>query len=167
MVAAGLECSWSTAAVDVAKTKLPPGLFLLAPENTSYDSLNDTLIRKLAGAGFEQFLVPGHFAYDVARIVVDCPVKYGFVLPFDEWAGTPPTSLPQVPTAVLLPHDANTSSQVLGGLRLFSVSAPKIPVAVVARPERTIGDRRLDQTVAHAPYHEQFLDDYTLERRAS
>ena len=61
--------------------------------------------------------------------------------------------------AVLMPPDEIGALDLLQRLRDFNSDSPETVVAVVARPERQVDDRRLDQIVSPlAPYSEEFLD---------
>jgi ATP-dependent DNA helicase RecQ len=58
-----------------------------------------------------------------------------------------------------LPLDDGAASRLLARCRAFFAAAPGVAVAVVARPERMVDDRRLDQTVSRlAPYSEAWLE---------
>jgi ATP-dependent DNA helicase RecQ len=113
----------------------------------------------LAAVGVEQFVVPDTLAPQVSEILAQSTARIGLVLGHGEWVGPPETSLARLPTAVLLPPDDGSASRLLARCRAFFAAAPGIAVAVVARPERKVDDRRLDQTVSRlAPYSEEWLE---------
>jgi ATP-dependent DNA helicase RecQ len=158
ITAYGLECAWANS-INVVPMKIPRGITLIVPEDTEYEAGLDRLLRRLADAGFEQFLVPDEIAIQTAQVLAESPVRFGFTLAHDEWVGPASKSLPRLPTAVLMPPEEIGASDLLKRLRDFSADSPETVVAVVARPERQVDDRRLDQIVSPlAPYSEEFLD---------
>lgn len=152
----GLEWAWREDRT--RRSPLPPEPMLIAPEDAEFESGLARLLRRLSAVGIEQFIVPDALASRVAEILALSTERVGLVLGHDEWIGPPETSLARLPTAVLLPPDDGSASRLLARCRAFIAAAPGLAVAVVARPERMVGDRRLDQTVSRlAPYAEAWL----------
>lgn len=154
----GLERAWSEAP-KASRGPLPQEPTLIAPEDADFDAGLATLLRRLSAVGVEQFVVPDALAPQVAELLAQSAARIGLVLGHSEWVGPPQTSLARLPTAVLLSLDDGVASRLMARCRAFFAAAPGIAVAVVARPERQVDDRRLDQTVSRlAPYSEEWLE---------
>lgn len=155
---AGLEQAW----LDTHQHReypLPAGAILVVPEDLDLSSGLRTLLHRLAQVGFEQYLVPDEMKKEAAEVLADSAAQLGLVLSFNEWVAPTVQSLARTATAVILPPDETAARQILRQCREIVRLCPELPLAVVARPERQIDDRRLDQTVSkYAPYAEHVLD---------
>jgi ATP-dependent DNA helicase RecQ len=159
----GLERAWPTGCE--APSILPRAPFLVVPDDPALEDGLASLLRRLAAAGVEQFLVPDALAHQAAQILTASPVQLGLVLGHSEWVDPPAESLARLPTALLLPLDDAAAAALLQRLRQFLAAAPGTPMAIVGRPEMQIDQRRLDQTVSnHAPYAEEVLDHLAARR---
>lgn len=160
----GLEHAWSVAP-KVSRGPLPPEPTLIAPVDADFEAGLAPLLRRLSAVGVEQFVVPDALAPRVAEILAQSTARIGLVLGCGEWVGPPETSLARLPTAMLLPLDEGAASRLLSRCRAFFAAAPGVAIAVVARPERMVDDRRLDQTVSRlAPYSEAWLEGLVAPR---
>ena len=151
LASAGLERTWRTASN--RRCQLPAEVLLLTPADPHHESGFLRLIKTLAEVGIDQVVVPHSLAISAARVMVDCNSRLGLVMDDEDWSGE--AKLAWVPTAVLLPDDDWIAESMLHRLIEFSIET-SFTIVVVARPERTIRGRRLDQTVSRvAPYSEE------------
>jgi ATP-dependent DNA helicase RecQ len=158
----GLECAWEIN-ISAVQTKLPPGITLISPDDAEYSFGLGPLLSRLVKAGIEQFIVPNELVNQTANALAESPVQFGLTLSHSEWVGSPENSLARLPTAVLLPHDKIEASELMRRIHQFSNVSPEAAITVVARPDRLVDDRRLDQTVStRAPYVEAFLDELVV-----
>jgi ATP-dependent DNA helicase RecQ len=154
----GLEFAWQNI-TDISSCKLPAGPTLISPEDEEYRNGLDRLLRRLAAVGFDQFLVPPDLCSQTADILTSSAANLGLVLGHDEWLDSAGATLARIPTAALLPLEEYRASIFLRRLLQFSTDTPALAIAIVARPDRRINERRLDQTVSRrAPYEESVLD---------
>src|SRR5262249_20426784 len=87
--------------------------------------------------------------------MVESTTRIGFVIDDREWSGS--TKLAAVPTAILLPDEDWIAEPMIDRI-VNSARGDKITTIIVARPDRHIRGRRLDQTMSrHAPYSEELL----------
>ncbi len=163
----GMETAWPKQTNSHARA-LPPGFTLITPQDADYEAGLSALLHRLTDVGFEQFLVPHSISKVSARILFESSARVGLLLAHDEWDGPPQTSLAMLSTAALFPRDEVEASHLLHRLRQFSTASPGLSIAVVARPDRLVDERRLDQTVSnYAPYMEEFLETLALENRTT
>jgi ATP-dependent DNA helicase RecQ len=164
--ARGLEIAWQDK-IHSRSLQFPSGLVLVSPEDPEYRSGLDLLLQRLASAGIEQFLVPNEATLRTAQVLAKSPAHFGFVLGHDEWVGAASESLPRLATAVLLPLSEFRALKMIDRLRQFSMNSPELTVVAIAPPERSIGDRRLDQSISrHAPFVEATLDEMVCRETA-
>jgi ATP-dependent DNA helicase RecQ len=131
--------------------------FLVNPRDAHFEAGFPSLIETLARSGVEQFVVPDGLAARAAQLLVETPVRLGLVVEEKEW--TKDHQLAAIASAVLLPEDTASAEILLGKIEEFR-SASRAPILIVARPERIVCGRRLDQTLSrHAPYAEEQLPD--------
>src|SRR5262249_5597625 len=101
-----------------------------------------------------------------AQTLAKSSARLGLVLTHEEFAGPIEATLAMLPTALLLPSDDTMASRLLSRCYQCLPIAVRVPLVVVARPERRINDRRLDQTVStFAPYTEDVLDALVAPNR--
>jgi ATP-dependent DNA helicase RecQ len=153
----GLEAAWSDPAV--WNGRLPGGLLMLEPKDPSLRTGLARLLKRLARAGIEQYIVPDALAAEVASIVA-AHSRFGFVLSAETMIGQ--TALAGVATALLLPDRGAVADFLIGRMRAASAKWPMLPMLIVAEPDRLADGRRLDQTVSRsAPISEDLLDQLT------
>lgn len=130
---------------------------LVIPRDAHFESGFSNLIAALASAGVEQLVVPDGLAERAAQVMMEIPMRLGLVVDEKEWTGD--HKLASIPSAVLLPEDTTSAERLLGKIEEFR-RASDAPILIVARPERILHGRRLDQTLSrHAPYTEEQLPD--------
>lgn len=153
LVAAGLESFWPE--VFPWRGNVPAEVLLVAPLDPDFGRGLPRLIKTLTAAGVEQIVVPQGLAQQSAEIMVHSGTRLGFVLDEREWVGD--NQLANMTSAILMPTDLLQAEAMLdriGALR----SKSSAPLLVVARPERILRGRRLDQTISrYAPYAEDQL----------
>lgn len=150
---AGLEKNWCT--FSNVQGPLPADTLLLAPADPHFDAGLPRLINTLTSAGIDQVVVPTALTHVAARLMVSSSTRLGLVMDHTEWLGG--AKLAGVPSAVLLPEADPTAEALLDLISEFG-RVGEVPMIVVARPDRLIRGRRLDQTVSpHAPYSEHSL----------
>jgi ATP-dependent DNA helicase RecQ len=158
LTCSGLETAWSTI-VPSACVRLPAGVTLLSPHDANFERDLKHLGIRLAQIGVEQFIVAPSHTDAMAEALKQIESRFGFVVAYDEWTG-PPTSLARIATAVLLPADDELARDLLSRVRELTLAWPETIIVVVARPDRELEGRRLDQTVsARAPISESTLDE--------
>lgn len=149
----GLERDWRIA--QGTTCRLPAETLLVSPIDPDFERGLPFLIEALTRTGVEQIVAPNTLAYQIARYMVPTGARFGLVLSMGEWTGE--AALARLPSALLLPEEDRTAEDALTRLEAFQRDA-KVPILVVARPERNLRGRRLDQTVSrHAPYGEAML----------
>ena len=159
----GLEAAWSQAVGDT-RSNLPAGVTLLAPRDSEFEAGLDLLGRRLITAGAEQFVLSRAERPTMTSTLGASSARFGFVLTHDEWEG-PVTGLARTTTAFLLPHQDRLAHRTLARVEVLSRAWPEQTLIVVARPDRALDGRRLDQTVsARAPIAEAMLDELAHER---
>lgn len=152
--AGGLEKVWPTPA-NLAPSR--SDVFLVNPQDAHFEAGFPRLIEALARSGVEQFVVPNGLAARAAQLLVEMPMRLGLVMEEKEW--TEDHKLAAVASAVLLPENTASAESLLGKIAEFR-SAGDASLLIVARPERVLRGRRLDQTLSrHAPYAEEQLPD--------
>jgi ATP-dependent DNA helicase RecQ len=153
---AGLEAVWE--AEWTGTTSLPPGLLLIAPDDTGAGA-DARLLTRLARAGIEQFLLPPYRCASAAEMLANLPGR-GFILDLAMMNGQ--ARLARLPTALVVAGDARDASFALDRVRIASSNWSELPFLVVAEPESRVEGRRLDQTLSQsAPIPERVLDSYT------
>jgi ATP-dependent DNA helicase RecQ len=151
--AAGLEKSWPDAVP--RRGGLPVDVLLVTPLDADFERGLPSLIKTLTLAGVEQIVVPQGLAHQAAALMVHSGTRLGLVVDEREWSAG--NQLANVTTAILMPVDSSQAQAILDRLDDFR-SKTNAPVLVVARPERVLRGRRLDQTVSrYAPYAEDQL----------
>ena len=153
LVSAGFEKRWE--AKTPPRTKLPNELFLVLPDDADLDKGFAKLIKIVTAAGVDQIVVPHGLAARTAEIMAHSSTRLGLVVDSAEWIGE--NQLANVSTAVLLPPDILQAQFMIDRVNSFrKISA--VPLLVVARPERQLRGRRLDQSLSRfAPYGEDQL----------
>lgn len=153
LTAAGLEKRWSTKTS--LRTNLPNEVFLVSPDDADLDIGFTKLIGIITAAGVDQIVVPHGLAARTAEIMAHSSTRLGLVVDSQEWTGE--NQLANVSTAVILPPDVNQANFMLDRIDFFRKSSA-VPLLVVARPERQLRGRRLDQCLSRfAPYGEDQL----------
>lgn len=151
--AAGLEKIWTSPAQE--RSSLPNDTLLVAPTDPHFETGLSKLVAILTAAGVDQFVVPCGLAERVARLMVASPTRLGLVLDEREWTGE--NRLADVATAVLLPDSAVGADAFMDRLDIFRRDHDA-PLLVVARPDRVVRGRRLDQSLSrYAPYSQDLL----------
>ncbi len=159
----GLEAAWPQPVADT-RSNLPAGVTLLAPRDSEFETGLDILGLRLVGAGVEQLVLSAAERPAVTATLGASSSRFGLVLTHDEWEG-PVTGLARTTTAFLLPLQDRLARRTLARIEVLSRAWPEQTLIVVARPDRTLDGRRLDQTVsARAPIAEAMLDELALER---
>jgi ATP-dependent DNA helicase RecQ len=127
----------------------------VTPLDADFERGLPSLIKTLTLAGVEQIVVPQGLAHQAAALMVHSGTRLGLVVDEREWSAG--NQLANVTTAILMPVDSSQAQAILDRLDDFR-SKTNAPVLVVARPERVLRGRRLDQTVSrYAPYAEDQL----------
>ncbi|WP_342657227.1 helicase-related protein [Sphingomonas sp. NY01] len=153
LVAAGLERCWSTPGA--WRTALPRETLLVAPIDPQFEDGLASLVETLTRSGIDQIVVPHGLAGRTAAHMVHAETRLGLVLDEREWLGD--NRLADVPTALLLPDDVLAAEIMMDRAGEFRARCSS-PLLIVARPERIVRGRRLDQTVSrYAPYAEAQL----------
>lgn len=153
LFAAGLEARWQTPLP--CRTTLPAETLLVNPTDPHFDAGFADLIKALTIAGVDQIVVPHGLAARVAAFMLQSPTRLGLVLDEREWTGD--NQLADAPTAIILPDDIIAAQAFVDRIDDFRARSAS-PLLVVARPERVLRGRRLDQTVSRfAPYAEDQL----------
>ncbi len=161
----GLDAAWSQPVSDT-RSSFPAGITLLAPRDSEFETGLDRLAQRLLAAGVEQFVLAKSERAGITSTLAGSTCRYGFVLTLDEWEG-PVVGLGRTTTAFLLPADDRLALRTLVRVNLLSRAWPEQSLVVVARPDRVLDGRRLDQTISQrAPIAETMLDDLALERGA-
>lgn len=156
---AGLEKSWP--GFTNARCKLPGEVLLLAPSDPHFDAGLSRLVDILTDAGIDQIVAPTDLANSAARLMISSATRLGFVMSEKEWSGG--ARLAGVPSAVLLPEEDTIAELILRQVIHFGRDGGATTI-VVARPERLIFGRRLDQTISrHAPYSEDLLRSMAVD----
>lgn len=151
--AAGLEKSWPM--LTNGRCKLPGGIFLLAPSDPSFEVGLSRLVTALTSVGIDQFVTSSALVRAVAHLMVKSATRIGLVIDDREWSGS--AKLAAVPTAILLPDEEWVAESMIDRI-VNSAREDTITTIIVARPDRHIRGRRLDQTISrHAPYSEELL----------
>lgn len=153
LAAAGLERCWSTPGT--CRTALPRETLLVTPIDPQFEDGLASLVETLIRSGMDQIVVPHGLAGRTAAHMVHAETRLGLVLDEREWLGA--NRLADVPTALLLPDDGLAAEIMMDRADEFRACCSS-PLLIVARPERTVRGRRLDQTVSrYAPYAEAQL----------
>ncbi|MCT7376361.1 DEAD/DEAH box helicase [Chelativorans salis] len=153
LVAAGLEKFWPDALP--RRGRLPADVLLVTPLDADFGRGLPSLIKTLTLVGVDQIVVPHGWAPKTAESMVQSGTRLGFVLDEREWVGG--NQLANVTTAILMPADALQAQAMLDRIENCR-SSSSVPLLVVARPERVLRGRRLDQTISrYAPYAEDQL----------
>jgi ATP-dependent DNA helicase RecQ len=158
----GLEAAWAQP-VDQTRSTLPAGVTLLAPRDAEFETGLELLGRRLIGAGAEQMILSTADRSAMTATLQASSSRFGFVLTHDEWDG-PVTGLARTTTAVLLPQQDRLALRTLARVESLARAWPEQTLIVVARPDRVLDGRRLDQTASRAPIAEVMLDELALER---
>lgn len=141
---------------ETGRLTLPRGVILVAPEGS-----RDRLIRRLAGAGIEQFVVPEAEASAIASNLADLPVRFGFVQSAEDWLRRDGV-LPDLPTA-LLPASSTSLGPWLRELERLATGRPYQRLLLMAEPASRVDGRPLHQIASpHAPYDEAILDAFAV-----
>jgi ATP-dependent DNA helicase RecQ len=157
---AGLEKTWP--APSNGRCRLPAEVLLLVPADPNFEGGFPHLINTLTGAGIEQIVVPSTHTNTAAHLMVSSTTRLGLVMDEKEWSGN--AELARVPSAVLLPNEDWVTESMLDRLIDFN-SGGGPTMIVVARPDRVIRGRRLDQTVSRqAPISEELLRSIIADR---
>jgi len=153
LAAAGLEKRWSDAFP--RRGSLPADVLLMTPLDPDFERGFPSLIKTLTGAGVEQIVVPQGLASQAAELMMHCGTRLGLVLDEREWVGD--VQLADMTSAILVPTDLLQAQAMLG--RIGDLRGKNsATLLVVARPERLVHGRRLDQTLSrYAPYAEDQL----------
>jgi ATP-dependent DNA helicase RecQ len=150
LVSAGLEKRWPGASLQ--RATLPSDLLLVCPDDADLQHGFSKLIRILTAAGIDQIVVPQELVARTAGLMATSSTRFGLVLGSHEWTGV--HQLANVPTAVVLPSDILQAQAMLHRIEEF-LKTTTVPLLVVAKPERELRGRRLDQSVSRfAPYAE-------------
>jgi ATP-dependent DNA helicase RecQ len=165
IVARGLERAWAQAAT--APTVLPAGLLIVDPQDPDYEGGLELLLNRLVDVGVEQFIVSGRLASRSAVILAGSAARWGLVLTHEEWSEPPPASLAVLPTALLAPADDPAAERMISRLRQYGEEQPALPLVIVAKPERELSKRRIDQAYSRfSPYTEGVLEELARPERA-
>jgi ATP-dependent DNA helicase RecQ len=153
LASAGLERRWPTASIP--RTNLPREVLLVSPDDADLDKGFTKLISNMTAAGVDQIVVPDGLARRTADLMLQSSTRLGLVLETREWTGE--NQLANVPTAVVLSPDVLQAQLVIDRVNEFRKQSA-VPILVVARPERELRGRRLDQSLSRfAPYGEDQL----------
>ena len=157
--AAGLEKIWAASTQPLCA--LPRDILLVAPSDPHFDDGLPALVTTLTAAGVDQIVVPSGLAERAARLMVGSRTRLGLVLDETEWSGG--NRLADIATAVLLPDSSVGAEALMDRVQLFRRDHDA-PMLVVARPDRIVRGRRLDQSLSrYAPYSEAMLADIAGE----
>ncbi|MER8772648.1 DEAD/DEAH box helicase [Mesorhizobium sp. M0960] len=152
----GLESVWTDQPAPAGL--LPAGTHLLVPSDSDFEWGLSALLGRLAAARIEQYVVPGALADRTAGALATLPVKLGLVMSTEEWSSTATPA--RLNTAVLLPHNDGAAARLLAQLGDKRDAWSETSWIIVARSNRELNGRRLDQTVStRAPLSEGLLDN--------
>ena len=153
LVARGLERCWSEPGF--CRTALPRETLLVTPTDPHFEDGLASLIETLTRSGIDQIVVPHGLADRAAAHMLSAQTRLGLVLDEREWLGE--NRLADVPTAILLPEEGAAAEIMVKRASDFRESCSS-PLLIVARPDRLVRGRRLDQTMSrYAPYAEAQL----------
>ena len=153
LIAAGLETRWRTPTE--CRSKLPSDTLLVSPADSQFEEGLPNLIHALTSAGVDQIVVPHGLATRTADLMRFSTTRLGLVLDEREWIGA--NLLADAPTAIILPDDQNAAENMIDRISAFRATSVS-PLLVVARPDRILRGRRIDQTISrYAPYAEDQL----------
>lgn len=157
----GLEVAWPQTLT--VPGILPNGSLLIEPNHPTFERDLSVLVKALASAGIEQFLVPDDLAPGVADTLATSSCELGLVLTFDEWGGD---NLPaRIPTALLLPAGRSDGTDHVPKFIRWAENAP-FAAAIIAEGSRVVGGRRLDQWASRfAPMSETWISVRATEDR--
>lgn len=143
--------------------KLPPGLTLIIPEDTTFSRDLVPLIARLSSSGVEQVVVPDDIALDCAVGLKMSGARLGLVVNHSSIAANE-AGLARIPTAVLLRSRDDASIRVLEAItRWKDLAALPEPLLIVTSPSIELNGRRLDQTLSiRAPYFEDSLGHFSI-----
>lgn len=159
----GLEAAWQQP-VKGARSHLPAGITLLAARDPDFDSGLATLAGRLVDAGVDQFILSADDRTTILSTFLARKTRLGLVLTHDEWVG-PVAGLARTTTAFLLPQSDQLALRTIARVKSLARVWPEQSLIVVARPDRELDGRRLDQTVSpRAPVAEVMLDELARER---
>jgi ATP-dependent DNA helicase RecQ len=162
----GLEAAWP-GPVRATRSNLPTGVTLIAPRDSEFETGVEQLGQRLTAVGAEQFVLARSERSSITSTLLQSNCQFGFVVTLSEWEG-PVTGLARTTTAFLLPADDQLALRTLARIDVLSRAWPEQSLLVVARPDRVLDGRRLDQTVSQrAPIAEAMLDDLALETGAA
>jgi len=153
LASAGLEKRWP--GVSFLRTNLPDEVLLVSPDDADLERGFAKLIRIITAAGVDQIVVPQGLAGRAAELMLQSSTRLGLVVDSREWTGE--NQLANLATAVILSPDVLQAQLMIDRINDFRKSSA-VPVLVVARPERELRGRRLDQSLSRfAPYGEDQL----------
>lgn len=159
----GMDAAWAQT-VPQTRSNLPTGVTLLAPRDSEFETGLGVLGGRLISAGVEQMILSASERPAIMAAFGASSSRFGFIQTHDEWDGLV-TGLARTTTAFLLPPQDRLAERTLARIDVLSRAWPEQTLIVVARPDRELGGRRLDQTVsARAPIAESMLDELALER---
>lgn len=153
LVAAGLEKRWPDALPQ--RGILPAEVLLVSPTDPDFERGFPSLIKALTDAGIDQIVVPTGLAEQTARHMMTSATRLGLLLNEREWMDG--NLLANAPTAILLPEETASALAMLDRIDDQRANG-RTPLLIVARPERLLRGRRLDQMLSrYAPYAQDQL----------
>jgi ATP-dependent DNA helicase RecQ len=137
--------------------RLLPGLQVVEPTDLRGDITG--LVRRLAQAGIEQFIVPDGKGQETAAMLLQANARFGFVTEWGEWLDPEGTTLLNVATAFIgTPADL---PEAIWWSRVQAAAArwPLQGFALVLPRHTRVGGRSLAQIAGiHPPIHEDMLE---------
>jgi ATP-dependent DNA helicase RecQ len=159
----GLEAAWQQS-VKGAQSHLPAGITLLSARDPDFESGLTQLAERLVSAGVDQVILSAGDRSTILSAFLGRKTRLGLVLTHDEWVG-PAAGLARTTTAFLLPQSDLLALRTIARVQSLAKAWPEQSLVVVARPDRELDGRRLDQTVSpRAPVAEVMLDELARER---
>lgn len=157
LVSEGLEQFWKIG--PSGSTALFPGIIIVAPEDPTFETGMEALLRGLSQVGIDQFCVPDNIADIVAAHLARSNSELGLVLRYGEFLNaTPAAELSLLSTAVLLPQEEQLAARLLKRSTNKAANWRDLSLVLVGAPHRIIEGRRLDQSASNfAPFHESLL----------
>lgn len=144
--------------------KLPAGVTLLIPRDTSFMKELPQLITRLASVGIEQMLAPDDIAAVCAEAFVFSNARLGLVVRHSSILQNP-DGISRLPTALLLRSHETPSKRILEAIKQWRRrNEQPDPLLIVTSPNTEFEGRRLDQTLSlRAPYLEESLEYFSIQ----
>lgn len=137
---------------------------MVHPDDGDFDTGLARLLRRLARAGIEQYLVPDGLGEQAAQVLKGLPLRLGFVLEAANLLDASGWALASLPTVLLLQDGAPWADALFRRCRDWTEAHPEQSLLIVATPSQRVAGRSLVQIASgSAPYPESGLDNWAAE----